>query len=342
MKNNEKIGFILGKFMPLTIGHIGLIEWSLQFCDELIVAVCTLNSSCKKDGTLYLEEPIDGQLRYEWVKEYFRNNEKIKVEWITEDLPNKSESDREVSKLWAKYLKVKYPEIDIMFASEQYAEYVAEYMNIEYKIYDIPRENIPISATMIRENPFKYWDFIPNNVKPYFVKKVCIYGSDSVGKSSLTLKLGNHYKTAIVPEMARNLINYGKLDIDNLNINHLEQFAKIQSETVKSMTYFADKLLFCDSDNLTTQIYSEVYCNEVTDKIKMYDNIHYDLYIFLDIDTIYRTEGQRNLGNRRVEMFNRFKQKLEEKNVPYVFINGSWEERLNKAIKSIDKILLDK
>ena len=320
-----RTGLIIGKFMPLTKGHIGLIEFGLVNCDKLIIAVCSLKS-----------EPIEGELRFYWVKKHFCNNVKVEVVHITkEDLPNSTQSSRYISKIWAEYLKDLYPQVNIIFASEKYGEYVAEYMNAEYKIFDVEREIIPISATMIRESPFKYWDYIPEIVKPYYVKKVCIYGSDSCGKSTLTMDLAKYYKTAFVPEVARNMFEWGNLSFDNLNINHLEQFAKLQYEAVKSMECFSNKMLICDSDNITTQIYSEVYCGHVTDEIKKYE-LAYNLFLFLDIDTPYIEEGQRNLANRRKEMRERFMQGLDCRGISYILINGSWEERFNKAVEAIE------
>jgi HTH-type transcriptional repressor of NAD biosynthesis genes len=321
-------GLIIGKFMPLTNGHIALIDFGLNHCDFLVVAVCSLKS-----------EPIEGTLRYSWVKKYYGNNKRVQVVHITEELPSSSESMKEISKPWAYYLKDMLPEANIVFASEQYGEYLAEYMGIQYKLFDVDREVVPISATKIRENPFKYWDYIPDIVKYYYVKKVCIYGPDSCGKSTLSMGMAKHYKTAYVPEIARNMFEWSNLHIDNLNINQLEQFARLQSETVKSMLHFANKMLICDTDNITTQIYSEVYCGEVTDEIRKYDNINYDLYLLLDIDTPYIEEDQRNLQHRRKEMFERFKGELENRNIKYVLINGSWEERFNKAVAAIDKVI---
>lgn len=326
-----RTGLIIGKFMPMTKGHIGLIEFGLENCDNLIVAVCSLQS-----------EPIDGHLRFNWVKQHFYNNSKVKVAHITsEDLPSSSESSRYISKIWAEYLKGLYPEVNIIFASETYGEYVAEYMDAEYKSFDLDREKIPISATKVRQNPFKYWDYIPENVKPYYIKKVCIYGPDSCGKSTLAVDLASYYKTSFVPELARNMFEWSDLSIDNLNMNHLEQFAKIQYEAVNSMRYFANKLLFCDSDNITTQIYSEVYCSYVTDEVKKYE-IPYDLYLFLDIDTIYIEEEQRNLADRRKEMRQRFMQELDCRNIKYVIISGSWKDRFDKAVRVIDSNIFHK
>lgn len=320
-----RTGLVIGKFMPMTKGHIGLIEFGVKNCDKLIVAVCSLKS-----------EPIDGDLRFNWVKKHFYNNSKVEVVHITnEDLPNSSESSRYISKIWAEYLQSLYPEVNIIFASEKYGEYVAEYMNAEYMIFDVERKTIPISATKVRENPFKYWDYIPEVVKPFYVKKVCIYGPDSCGKSTLTMDLAKYYKTAFVPEIARNMFEWSDLLIDNLNMNHLEQFAKMQYEAVNSMKNFADRILFCDSDNITTQIYSDVYCGYITDEIKKYE-ITYDLFLFLDIDTPYIEEGQRNLANRRKEMRQRFMQELDQRSIEYVVISGSWKERFEKATRAID------
>jgi HTH-type transcriptional repressor of NAD biosynthesis genes len=192
---------------------------------------------------------------------------------------------------------------------------------------------------MIRKSPFKHWDMIPDIIKPYFIKKVCIYGSDSCGKSTLTIDLAKHYKTAYVPELARNLIEWGDLNIDNLALSHLEQFAKIQYETVMSTRHFANKVLFCDSDNITTQIYSDVYCGAVTEKIKEYEYTDYDLYLLLYYDTPYIEEGQRNLGHRREEMFNRFKLELDKRNISYVLIKGNWQERFEQAVDAVNKLL---
>ena len=324
-------GLIIGKFMPLTKGHVGLIDFGLKNCEKLIVAVCSMKS-----------EPIPGELRYDWVKKYYGDDKRIEVVHITEELPSSSESNRYISMIWAEYLKGLYPEVNIIFASEQYGEYLAEYMGIECRFFDVLRETIPISATRIRENPYKYWGFIPDVVKHYYIKKVCIFGPDSCGKSTLAMKLAKFYKTAFVPEIARNMFEWSDLLINNLNINHLEQFAKLQGEAVNSMTYFANKVLICDTDNITTQVYSEVYCGYVTEEIKKYENIDYDLYLLLDIDTPYIEEGQRNLGHIRKEMFNKFKSELDKRNIKYVLIAGSWEERFNKAVEAINNMLYGK
>ena len=54
--------------MPLHLGHIALIRFAATQCDEMIVSM-----------TYKSNDPIDGELRFSWIKEYFKNDQKIKT-----------------------------------------------------------------------------------------------------------------------------------------------------------------------------------------------------------------------------------------------------------------------
>ena len=51
-----------------------------------------------------------------------------------------------------------------------------------------------ISATMIRENPSKYWKYIAQPFRRQFTKKVLIMGSASIGKTTLAKDLVARYE----------------------------------------------------------------------------------------------------------------------------------------------------
>jgi HTH-type transcriptional repressor of NAD biosynthesis genes len=113
---------------------------------------------------------------------------------------------REVSQLWANKILSLIPDLDYIISSEPYGAYLAEYLQCESIFYDIARTITNISASLIRQHPLRYWDYIADSAKPYFVKKICIYGSESTGKSTLTVNLAQYFKTNYVPEMAREVI----------------------------------------------------------------------------------------------------------------------------------------
>ena len=50
------------------------------------------------------------------------------------------------------------------------------------------RTLIPVSSTQIHADPFRYWEYIPEIVRPHFVKTVLLVGGESTGKSTLTEK----------------------------------------------------------------------------------------------------------------------------------------------------------
>jgi cytidyltransferase-like protein len=66
-------GLIIGKFMPLHMGHVHLIDFAQSYVEKLTVVVCSIKS-----------EPIHGKIRYEWVKEMFPN---VKVIHLTDENP---------------------------------------------------------------------------------------------------------------------------------------------------------------------------------------------------------------------------------------------------------------
>jgi len=60
-------------------------------------------------------------------------------------MPDKEEADREVSKFWADYLKTRFPKVDVIFSSEKYGDFVAEYMSIEHQSFDQARTQQEVS-----------------------------------------------------------------------------------------------------------------------------------------------------------------------------------------------------
>lgn len=323
-----KVGLVIGKFMPLHRGHEYLIEFAKLHCDKVIVLVCANES-----------EPITPCIRFKLISDYYEADSQVKIERFEKDMPDAAYSSREISKVWADVLKKDYPQVDAIIGSEKYVEYVAEYMDVRAIMCDEQRKVVPVSATMIRNDPHKYWDYISDAFKPYYIKKVCIFGPESCGKSTLTKLLAKHFETAFVPEMARYMIDNGIIGMDDLKIKHLDQFAKIQTAMVESMTNFANKLLYCDTDILTTEIFSEEYFGRISNIMCNEESKQkYDLYLLLTPDVPWKDDRQRNLGHKRWEMYDKCIQILQKHKLPYVVINGDWDERLRQAIGAVNYI----
>jgi HTH-type transcriptional repressor of NAD biosynthesis genes len=319
-----KRGLVIGKFMPIHKGHIALINFAAAHCDELIVSM-----------SFTPEDKIDPVLRFQWIKQIFKSQPNIKPAIIADDFDDETLPLNERTNIWAIRMREVYPKIDMLFSSEFYGPPFAHNLQAEHVLFDEPRKFVPISATLIRNHPFQCWEFIPEQVRPYFTKKICFYGPESTGKSTMAEKMAGHYHTVFVPEVARELITSNDITVDDII-----KIGKAQTEKVKEKTSIANKIVFCDTDLITTKIYSQYYLNQIPEILNDLENeINYDLYFLLDIDVEWVADHLRDFGDRRLEMFNLFKRELEKRGINYIHISGNYHEREEKIKKIIDSTL---
>jgi HTH-type transcriptional repressor of NAD biosynthesis genes len=185
---------------------------------------------------------------------------------------------------------------------------------------------------------FRYWSYMPLFIRPFLVKKICLYGSESVGKTTLAKELAAYYQTDWVPEMARTYLGDKVCVYDDF-----VPIAELQIAELKRKTRTANRLLFCDSDLITTELYARIYFNDcpraVLDLQKKED---YDLYLFLEADVPWVADGMRDLGDPSVRATTRnlFFNTLRERGIEPVMIKGDWANRKAQAIAAIDRILI--
>ncbi len=316
-------GMILGKFMPVHKGHQYLIDFAKARVEQLTVIVGTLES-----------EPIPGLLRYEWVKELYPD---VNVQHCTDENPQYPHEHPDFWKLWVKSIRKFLPiGPDLVFTSEDYGDELARHLGAEHIPCDLSRSRVPISATEIRENPYENWRFIPEPVRPYFVKRVVIYGPESTGKTTLAEKLAARYQTVWVPEFARGFLEGKGAWVE---LSDIPKIANGQIASEDALARDANRLLICDTDLITTTIYSQHYFGKCPKEVEeKADEREYDLYLLLDIDVPFVEDWQRPDAHSRQYFLERFKAELDLRKRNYVLISGSYDERFERAIKAIDAL----
>lgn len=319
-----KRGLVIGKFMPLHHGHIALIEFAAAHCDELIVSM-SYNAT----------DIISGELRFSWINETFKDQSTIKVFSIVDDFDREDLPLTERTQAWADRMRQVYPPIDIVFSSEEYGVPFAKNLGAEHKGFDPERKLFPVSATRIRENPFAYWKYLPKIVRPFFVKKICFYGPESTGKSVMAKQLAVYYQTEFVPEVAREIVSSNEFTVDDII-----KIGQAQTQRVLDKTKTANKILFCDTDLITTQIYCRHYLGEVPPILyELEKQVTYHQYFLFDIDVPWVADGMRDLETRRQEMYDVFEIELIKRGIYFHKVKGSWEERILLIQSIINKLL---
>ncbi len=315
---------ILGKFMPPHLGHQYLIDFAHSYVEQLTVLVCSLRA-----------EPIPGELRCAWVREIFPD---VNVVHVTDENPQEPHEHPDFWQIWHESIRRVLPEgPDFVFASEDYGWKLAKILGARYIPVDHARELVPVSGAEVRANPLQHWAYLPGCVRPYFLRRVCVFGPESTGKSTLARRLAAHYETACVSEYARGLLNFkdGRCDPEDIPL-----IARGQIASEDALARQANRVLFCDTDLLTTTIWSDVLFGSCPEWIQEEaDRRTYDLYLLADIDVPWISDGQRYLPQERESFFARCVRVLESRGRRYVKISGSWEERFAQACREVDRLL---
>lgn len=317
-------GLVIGKFMPVHKGHIALVEFACSHCDEVIVSM-----------SFTPRDVIPGHVRFEWVRAALAHLPKAKPFVVIDDFDDESLAPDPRVKIWSDFIKKTYPPIDIVISSEEYGPPFAKNLGARHIFFDPARQHVPVSATMIRSKPLTHWDFIAEPARYHFVKRICLYGAESTGKSTLTVRLAEHYRTTFVPEVAREM-----LVTNDFSINDIINIGLAHHSRIVQKTHEANKLLFCDTDAITTQIYSHHYLGAVPDELHALEReTEYALYFLLDIDVPWVADGLRDLGHRRREMMDKFRDALLARGIPFVTISGDYSTRFAAMVTVVDDLL---
>ncbi|HEX8038076.1 MAG TPA: ATP-binding protein [Chryseosolibacter sp.] len=155
------------------------------------------------------------------------------------------------------------------------------------------------------------------------VRLLCFYGPESTGKTVMARRMAEVFQTGYVPEVAREMITSNDFSLDDII-----RIGRAQNARVLEKVKTANRILFCDTDVITTQIYSQQYLHEVPAVLlELEKQVRYDQYFFFFPDVPWLPDGLRDLGHKREEMTLAFRTALEKRKIPFIEVKGSYEER---------------
>lgn len=257
--NGEKVGIVFGTFAPLHQGHLDLIMQAKKECD----GGCIVIVDGRDEDRGGKEMPL--RLRYRYVREFFADDDLVAVYPIDE-----TELGIEVyPNGWYKFIR----EVEriysfaatgsaVFYVSED--EYHEHLTALGYEVVKLDRTLNPISATMIRQNPIKYWDKITYPFRRVFSTNILICGTASEGKTTLTRDLGKYFNAPYSHEYARDYMEQSYISEWELDGADYMAFLDGQYQMNKRLINSPSNhgVFFADSDSMTTRMYAEYYCKD--------------------------------------------------------------------------------
>jgi NadR type nicotinamide-nucleotide adenylyltransferase len=322
-----KVGLTLGKYAPLHRGHQHVIETALAEMDRVIVLIYDAPEVT----------PVPLPVRAAWIRKLYPQVEVLEA-W---DGPVEIGSDPALTARHDAYLKRRLAGrmITHFYSSEFYGEHVSRALGAVDRQVDSERLLQPISATMVRSDPYRYRQFLDPLVYRDLITQVVFLGAPSTGKTTLAAALAQEHRTVWVPEYGR---EYWEKHQSNRRLS-LEQLFEIgvghrQREEAQLMS--ANRYLFIDTDATTTRQFSLYYhdaCDERLEQLASETRLRYDLFFLCLPDIPYDDTWDRSGAVFREVFQRRIEADLITRRIPYAKVGGSLEQRMASVNEVLSK-----
>ena len=316
-------GLIIGKFLPPHRGHAHLIETALAQVDRLIVLVCSLK-----------REEIPGERRVAWLGEMFPA---VDVRHHADENPSEPHEHPRFWELWTASITRLVPTPpDLVFSSESYGDELARRLGARHVLVDRERRAVPISGERVRADPIGCWEFLPECVRPEYVRRVVVTGPESTGKTTLARRLAEHFATAWVPEYARGYLDVkhagGPIPSPPCEATDIPAIARGQLASeerggARARTACSSATPTSTPRASTPRSTSGRAREWIRDAAAAR---RYELHLLLDVDVPWVADPQRDRPHLRRELLARLSRALENDRRPYVLVVG----RLGRAVRA--------
>lgn len=171
-------------------------------------------------------------------------------------------------------------------------------------------------------------------------RRIAVYGPESTGKTMLAESLAAHFRAPLVAEYAREF--WDKQGA--ITLGDIPGIAREQWRREDELAAQAGPLLICDTEALTTVLWSDLLYGTCPDDIRRGADQrakNYALYLLLDIDVPFAPDPQRCFPEPadREKCLRVWRGALERRQLVFEPIAGNWAERERRAIAAIERLL---
>ena len=331
-------GLVVGKFCPLHLGHELLIRRATQACRELLVVSYT-----KPEFPGLEPARREGWLRAQFPQAHVvvLDDARLAALCAARGVPARTlphnDDDGELHRHfmgWLCWTVLDLP-VDAVFSSEDYGPGFARVLQQHYAqgavahvSVDPARTLVPVSGTLVRQDPHARGALLSPVVRASFVRRVCVLGGESSGKTTLAQALARHFDTAWVAEYGRELWE-GQDGV--LAYDDLLQIGREQLRREAAAAGQARRWLFCDTSPLTTYFYCVEMFGRAEAALLDLAGHGYDLVVLCAPDFPFIQDGTRRDDSFRLRQHAWYQAELARRGIAFVHVSGSVDERVRQV-----------
>jgi NadR type nicotinamide-nucleotide adenylyltransferase len=316
----HEFAVVIGKFYPPHLGHSYLIERARERAKHVSVIVCE-----------HPEQRLCGALRAAWLREMHPD---VDVHVTPDDLPAAPGP-------WARRtVEVLDRCPDLVCSSETYGDEYGRLMGAAHAQVDLGRHHMPVSGTIVRQDPLGAWHWLGPPVRAHFACRIVLIGVESSGKTTLARILGERYAGGFhVEEYGRTYaaaLTRAWTTDDFVNIAR-EQQAREEAAARRH------PVVICDTNATATAVWHRRYMDfdaPAVDSIARSDRV--DLYLHTAPDFPFVQDGTRDGEHIRQEMEGWFEARLSASSARRIRLSGSLERRVACAQNAIERVIQTK
>lgn len=283
----KKVGICFGGYCPMHQGHLDAVMQAKKENDICYVVVCGYDNEPRaKELGIQLDK------RYQLVKEFFKNDEIIRVLKINDTELGIDESMSMSN--WEIWLNAVFRQMTEIKNSDEPFEltfYVAEesyeidltvlietdFFNrykvpinsilvncVKCNVVLLPKE-IEISGTLVRKKPLRYWSKIVRPFRRFLTKNILIIGTASEGKTTLVRDIAKYFDIPHVEEYGRTYMENRNISDTDLTCHDFTEFLFHQRQELLEAEESPENnkgVVISDTDNFITLMYCKAYAED--------------------------------------------------------------------------------
>lgn len=326
-------GLVVGKFAPLHCGHERLINTALAQCEELFIISYSVPEMphCEPDKRLAWL-----QIRFPQATILVLTPELIARYHLPAIPHNDADADIHRHYVATLCLDVLRCRPQAVFTAEEYGDGFAKVLAQRFaqpvahiRLHRPMGDEAP-SGTLIRSDVHRYRHLLAHDVYRSFVRRICLLGGESTGKSTLSKALAQALGTEYVAEFGRDYWEEKNGILTESDLLHIAR-----EQVLREQHSVANHYLICDTSPLTTLFYTLDQYGHAPQELHRLAAREYSLVVLCGAEFPFVQDGTRQGEAFRARQQVWYEQELSRRNIPYLSVSGSLQERLAQILRQL-------